>query len=123
MLIETRVLNEAQILVFHARTQIDALNLMILAESREDLVRQKGAIWAAGVIPFLGQELIKVMRSEQLGDAIDKAAIDVAMAAWLSESIYEGLDAETFVQSNLEFTMMPGGAVKYDRRPAILGRL
>ena len=44
--------------------------------------------------------------------------LDVALAAWLVDSIYDGVTAETFMNSDLRFTMFPGGAVKYDRIPA-----
>lgn len=118
MFIKTRVLDEKWNPVFEAETEVDAIYLMLVSESREELVRSKGADWAAGAIPFFGQELINAMKSGQQGHPIEKAAIEVAMAAWLFDSIYGGLDAEAFVKSNLEFTMMPGGAVKYDRRPS-----
>ena len=118
MLIKTRVLDKSLQTVFQAHTEISAENLIEVARSREALVRSKGANWAADAIPVFGKRLIDLMRSQTLGDEVDNAAIQVAMAAWLYDSIYGGLDADTFVRSDLQFTMRPDGAVEYTRLPA-----
>lgn len=117
MLITTRVLDKSLNSVFQAHTEIDARNLVTVAKSREELARSKGPDWTAGAIPVFGKKLIDVMRTAALGDEIDRAAIDVAMAAWLFDSAYGGLNEEAFIQCDLEFTMLQDGTVKYDRRP------
>lgn len=118
MLIKTRVLDESLNTVFQAQTEISARNLIEVAESREALARSKGPDWTADAIPVFGKMLIVLTRSGTLGSEVDNAAIQVAMAAWLHDSIYCGLDADTFERSFLEFTMLQDGTVKYDRRPA-----
>lgn len=117
MLIKTRVLDESLNTVFQAHTEISARNLIEVAKSREALARSKGPNWAADAIPVFGEKLIVLMRSATLGDEVDNAAIQVAMAAWLYDSIYCGLDADTFASSDLQFTMLAGGAVEYKRMP------
>lgn len=104
--------------IFEADTRINAERLIQIARSREPLARRKGMEWTAGAVPFFGTELIRAMKAEELGPAIDDAAIQVAMAAWLLDSIYGGLDANTFMGCTLQFTMLPGGAVEYTRLPA-----
>ncbi|SMG61528.1 hypothetical protein SAMN06265784_1232 [Paraburkholderia susongensis] len=84
---------------------------MLVAESKEDLVREKGEEWAAGAIPFFGGELINVMKAGELGKAVDKAAIELAMAVWLFDSIYCGLSPEVFVKCDLDLTMWHDGTV------------
>jgi hypothetical protein len=118
MLIKTRVLDESLNAVFQAHTKISAHNLIEVAKSREALARSKGPTWAADAIPVFGKMLINLTRSETLGDEVDNAAIQVAMAAWLYDSIYCGLDADTFARSDLQFTMLPDGTVEYKRLPA-----
>lgn len=44
-------------------------------------------------------------------------AANAAMAARLCDSIYEGVTADVFAQSDIVFTLFPNGAVKYDRVP------
>ena len=117
MLIKTRVLDEMWNPVFQGQTEVDAQNLMRAAESREAIVRIKGADWAIGAIPFFGHQLVRAMKSGQRGDAVDKAAVNVALAAWLSDSVHSELGAETFMQYDLEFTISHEGVVKYDRLP------
>jgi hypothetical protein len=119
MLIKTCVLDESLNTVFQAHTEISAHNLIEIAKSREALVRSKGRSWAADAIPVFGMKLISLMRSATLGVEVDDAAIQVAMAAWLFDSIYADLDADTFARSELQFTMLSNGAVEYKRQPAL----
>ena len=94
------------------------LPLRAVCERRgEPLWALDGPDWTAGAIPVFGKKLIDMMRTAALGDEIDRAAIDVAMAAWLFDSAYGGLNEEAFIQCDLEFTMLQDGTVKYDRRP------
>ena len=118
MLIKTQVLDESLNTVFQAHTEINARNLVELAKSRETMARSKEPDWTADAIPVFGKMLIALMRSATLGDEVDHAAIQAAMAAWLSDSIYGGFDEDTFARSDLEFTMLQDGAVMYKRRPA-----
>lgn len=101
-----------------AKTEVDALNLMIAAESREQIARDKGRVWTEGAVPFWAQEMVKAMESYKSRKELESHATNVAMAAWLSDSIYSGLTAEQFAGSDLVFTLLPNGAVKYDRVPA-----
>lgn len=103
ILIRTRVLDDNWERIFEADTRINAERLIQIAKSRESLARRKGMEWTAGAVPFFGTELIRAMKAEELGPAIDDAAIQVAMAAWLLDSIYGGLDADTFMGSTLQF--------------------
>jgi hypothetical protein len=117
MQVKTRVLDETGQPVFQGHTKINAQNLILVAKSREAFVREKGEAWAADAIPVLGKELIKLMKTEQLGEVMDNAAITVAMAAWLNESVYCGLPADRFMASDLEFVMSHDGIVAYTRLP------
>lgn len=115
MQITAVVLDEAGVPRVNAEVQVDPISLIVLAETREDLVRRKGAEWAAGAIPFWGKQLADAAVSERPQAEIEQAAIQVAIAAWLFDSVYGGIDAELFVHSNLHFTVTPQGAVQYDR--------
>ena len=101
-----------------AKTEVDALNLMIAAESREHVAREKRRVWTEGAVPFWAQEMVKAMESHQPLKELERHATNAAMAAWLADSIYSGLTAEQFAVSDLVFTLLPSGAVKYDRMPA-----
>jgi hypothetical protein len=118
MRIETRVIDVSGRVAFEGATEVDALALMVMAESREDLARSKGRAFTEGAIPFFGAQLVEAARSGKGQAELEKAAIEVALVAWLVDSIYDGVGAEAFMKSNLRFTMYPGGAVKYDRMPA-----
>jgi hypothetical protein len=100
------------------KTEVDALSLIIVAESREDEARNRGRAWTAGVVPFNAQELMSAAKMKKSIKEIERYAFSAAMAAWLCDSIYDGVPAEEFTQSDVVFTLLPDGAVKYDRVPA-----
>ena len=91
MQIETLAVDETGHIRFQAMHEVDAVALMVMAETREELARSKGRAFTEGAIPFFGAELIEAARGGKRKDDIHKAAVDVALAAWLVDSLYEAL--------------------------------
>ncbi|MTV56381.1 hypothetical protein [Pseudoduganella buxea] len=98
-----------------SETQVDALRVIIMAESREEEARKRGRTWTKGVVPFFAQKLIAAAKDNMSKDEVEMHAANAAMAAWLCDSIYDGVTAEAFTRSDIVFTLLPNGAVKYDR--------
>jgi hypothetical protein len=117
MLIKTIVLDDAMQQVFAGQVEVDPLAMMIIAEDKEDEAKRNGADWTSGAIPFFGQELVNALRDGKSTEQINMQAVNVAMFAWLMDSIFDGVTAESFIQTDLVFTIIPGGVVKYDRVP------
>jgi len=99
-------------------TEVDSLRLTIMAESREAEARKRGRAWTADAVPFFAQELIAASKAGKPMKEIEMHATNAAMAAWLCDSICDGVTAEVFTQSDIVFTLLSNGAVKYDRLPA-----
>ena len=115
MKIITRVLNEAGERIYEGQTTINASNLAAVAKFREPMIREKGAKWTADGIPVFGKDLILAMEHGELGQELEMKAINLAKMSWLYDSIYGGVSFEEFSGSHLEFTMLHGGAVVYQR--------
>ena len=118
MLIRVYSMDEAMQTKLMGEAKVDALRLTIMAESREAEARKRGRDWTAGAVPFFAQELIAAAKTKKSKKEIEMHATNAAMAAWLCDSIYDGVTAEIFTQSDIVFTLLPNGAVKYDRVPA-----
>jgi len=118
MLIRVYSMDENMQTKLVGQTEVDALRLTIMAESREDEARKRGRDWTAGAVPFFAQELIAAAKAKKTNTEIEMHAANAALAAWLCDSIYDGVIAEVFTKSDLVFTLLPNGAVKYDRVPA-----
>lgn len=118
MLIHTKAVDGAGRITFEGHTEVDPVALMLVAESREELARSKDQAFTEGAVPFFAAQLIEAARAGRPTEELHKAAIEVALVAWLADSIYGGVSAVDFMQSNLHFTMLPTGAVKYDRMRA-----
>jgi len=106
---------------FFVQMNVAALPIMIAAEAREQLARQKGRVFTEGAVPFFMSELVKAVGSNAPQSKIEHCLCDLAMMVWLVESIFNNLTAEEFIKSHLVFSFLPGGAVKFDRvreRPA-----
>jgi len=104
-----------------AEMQVDAAALMAAAQPREAEARQRGPEWTGGAIPFFVQELVDAVEAGKPAQVIETQASNAAMAAWLYDSIHDGVSAEIFAQCDLVFTLAPGGVVQYDRTPAAAG--
>lgn len=115
MFIKTKVLDEKLNLVLQAKTEINAEALVDIAASREELALSKGAKWFSGAITFFALELISLTKLGTIGEPLNKAAIELALVVWVFDTVFCGLDAATFMQSDLEFTMLNDGTVKYNR--------
>lgn len=118
MLIRVYSMDEPMQAKLIGETKVEALRLTIMAESREKEARERGRAWTAGAVPFFAQELIAAAKTRKSTKEVEMHALNAAMAAWLCDSIYDGVTAEVFTQSNIVFTLLPSGAVKYDRVPA-----
>ena len=102
-------------------TQVDPAALMAMAQPREAEARERGAEWTGGAIPFFVQELADALAAGKPAHDIEMHATNAAMAAWLYDSIHDGVSADIFAQCDLVFTLSPGGVVQYDRTPASAG--
>jgi len=114
MLLTTHVLNPDGTTICEFAFTIDAINLMITAEPREETMRAKGAAWTAGGVSFFGQQLVKAVKAQSTKD-MEHAVMQMTMAVWLYQSIYGNLDAETFARSDLFYTVAADGTVRHDR--------
>lgn len=118
MLINITVLDDAFSPVFKYQTEINQLNLMIIAESREKMVKEKGAEWTAGGVTFCGKQLVeKFNASNKKNPDLQKEATETAMALWLFQSIYCGVTAESFMKTNLDLRISPDGTVQSTSHP------
>jgi hypothetical protein len=118
IVVEVCVLDEGGFSHQLKKTCVDPVALMVMAESREALVRAKGAEFAMGAVPHFAAELVALVKANAAQKALEMSALNVAMAAWLADSVFGGLTAEEFVRSDLRFTLLPTGAVMYQRAPA-----
>lgn len=102
-------------------TRLDAANLMAMAGQRETEARERGPEWTAGAIAFFVQELVDALAAGKPEAEIGTHAANAAMAAWLYDSVHDGVGADVFAQCDLVFTLSAGGVVQYDRLPATAG--
>lgn len=115
MNLHLKALNSDGELIFEGRTTIDATHLITVAESRVPLAHSKGRSFTEGAVPFFAAELLNAAQRGANDDELEQHTINVSLAAWLADSIYHGVSEDEFVNSNLHFTLLANGAVKYDR--------
>lgn len=100
-----------------ATTQVDASRLMSAAAKRVREARDRGYAWTAGAVSFFAQELMTAIKTGKRTNAVEIQAANVAMAAWLCDSLYGNVSAEQFARSDLIFTFLADGSVEYQRIP------
>lgn len=102
---------------FKTTQHLNPDKLMAVAKDRVQLAREKGADWTAGAISFYGQELVKAVKVGENKD-VDMAVTNMVMAAWLFDSVFGGITADTYRRSSFEFVITNDGIVSHTRLPA-----
>lgn len=118
MKVTTLVLNADGEPHFKSEDQFDIKNLIEIAKEREQNAREKGAEWTAGAVSFFGGEVVKAVNTGEHDD-VTKAIIQMLMAAWLFDSLYCGLTATHYLESDMRFTIAADGAVAHTRVDAV----
>jgi hypothetical protein len=120
MLLTTRVVAEARV-AYETTAEIDGPKLIATAQSRENLVRERGQEWTAGAITAFAQEFVEAAEQRYEEAEVGLLATNLAMTAWLNDSIFGGVTAEDFLQSHLIFTISGEDDVSYARVPMSTG--
>lgn len=115
MLVKMRVFDENQQVTIHYQTEINASALIDIGRPRLAVAREKGKTFTEGAVAFFGEEFIKAVQADNKHD-IEKAALEAALAAWLSDHVFSGVTEAQFVRCDLEFNMHPTGMVVYNRK-------
>jgi hypothetical protein len=102
---------------FCGENHLDTENLFVVAKSREQTARDQGAEWTAGAVSFFGSEVVKAVNFGEHDD-VSKAIIDMCMSAWLFDSMYCGVSADQYLESDMKFTISHAGVVAHTRVPA-----
>lgn len=96
------------------QTEIDLNGLVAVAESKREMIREKGKSFAQSAVPFWASELVKAMEAND-EQAMGRHAIQAAMAAWLADSVFDGATKADYESSYLEFNVHPTGMVVLNR--------
>ena len=115
MNLHLKALDSVGELIFESSFIIDAMHLITVAESKVPLARSTGRDLTEGAVPFFAAEFLNAAQRGADADELERLSINVSLAAWLADSIYGGVSEDEFVNSNLHFTLLANGAVKYDR--------
>lgn len=115
MIICAHVLDPAGERIYEGTTKINANGLVTVAKSRETFVKERGHKFAADGFPVLAGELVKALRTGELGNEIDSKAMSLAVLAWLHDSLFCSVSFDEFRHSTLDFTVYASGAVMYQR--------
>jgi hypothetical protein len=122
MKVTTLVLNAGGEPHFRGEDHFDTGNLLALAKRHEQIVRDKGAEWAAGAVSFFGAEVVKAVNFGEYDD-VNRAIVNMCMAAWLFDSMYCGVSTDQYLESDMKFTISHDGAVAHTRIPAGKGEM
>jgi hypothetical protein len=115
MLVHLKAIDAGNRLIFERTVSIDPVALIEQSKAREGTARSKGQSFTEGAVPFFASELLAAAGDGAPESELLRQSINTAMAAWLADSIFHGVAREAFIHSNLHFTLMPDGRVKYDR--------
>lgn len=114
MFFKINLLNADDKIWFEGNRELPGLYLLELAAKRKPELMKRGADFINGAIPAIATVLVEKVENRLDQEAIDKAAIELALAVVTVESCL-GLE-DSFIQLNdYEITVYKSGAVRYDR--------
>jgi hypothetical protein len=119
MNITTLVLNPAGEPHFEAKDKFDFDMLREIAKDREQNCLEKGSEFTMGAVTFFGGEVINAVNTGEHND-VTKAIIQMLMATWLFDSLYCGVKASQYQESDMTFTISDDGTVAYKRVPCTI---
>jgi hypothetical protein len=111
------VLNEDGELHFKSEDPIEVDKLIESSKDTVQLVREKGAQWAADALPFFAGEVVDAVNTGEHRD-VSTAIFQLVKAAWLFDSLYGGITASQYFESDIEFIIAASGAISFKRIPA-----
>ncbi len=116
MKVTTTVLNANGEPHFQSEEHFNIVNLFESSKTREQISRDSGAEWTAGAVSFFGGEVVKAVNTGE-NDDVSKATINMLMATWLFDSLYCGITAAHYLESDMDFIIAADGAVAHTRTP------
>lgn len=117
MLIYTKILNATGGVAYERWTTLDAEAVIEAAEPRIESVKQNGKQWVEMSVTTLGRGLLRAVASGTR-IRVNESIVDLMTAAWVLDSMFGDLDAQTFAKCKHGFTVLADGDVIYDRVPA-----
>lgn len=114
MKVKTLVLNAEGEPHFQSEDQFNIENLFEIAKSSEQICRDHGAKFTAGAVSFYGGELIKAVNTGEHAD-VSKAIMEILQAAWLFDSLFDGVTNAQYLESDMKFTIADNGTVVHTR--------
>lgn len=115
--ITTLVLNAEGDPHFKSEDSINIENLIQISKKNEQNAREKGNEWTAGAISFFGTQLVNAVDSGE-SDDVSKAVIQMVMASWIHDSIFCGVQAKDYLESDIKYTVTHNGVVAMTRIPS-----
>jgi hypothetical protein len=114
MKVKTLVLNADGEPHFQSEGHFNIENLFEITKIREQNFRDKGEKWTGGAVSFFGSEVVKAVDTGEHHD-VSEAIIQMLMATWLYDSLYCGITAIHYIESDMQFTVAANGVVAYTR--------
>lgn len=115
MLFTIRLLDSDDKSWFEGTRELPADYLLKLALERKPEMLKRGPEFMNGAIPAFAEFLVEKAKDDSNQEAIDKAAIELAVIIATVESCM-GIEASLILKSCYDVTVYESGAVRYDRK-------
>lgn len=104
---------------FEGSRELNGEYVLKLASERKPEMLKRGSEFVNGAIPAFARNLIKKAKNDSDQDAIDKAAVELAVIIVTVESCL-GLEDSFILNSDYAVTVYENGVVRYDRKNNIV---
>lgn len=116
MKIEILVLNDQGEPHFKCNTALNFDALILAAKERESFVLEKGADFAAGILPVFAQDILDAVDHGDDKD-LDRGVMNLALSAWVFDSLFCKITPIVYLENVHHFMIRQDGAVQHTRVP------
>lgn len=112
MLITIRFLDAAGNISFHDPFRLSSTTLFQTARQQGQHYRKKGVNWTLDALSWLGAQFTA---SDTNRDDRERIVFEIALSAFLLDTLFGGIAPEAFLRSDLLVTIAPDGTTTFQR--------
>lgn len=117
MRITTRFLDEAGNIVFRSQSATSAAELLARARTHAPRYRKQGVNWALNLLSEHGAQFVSAIKASHWQDDIEQAAVDIAVSAFLIDTLFGGIAPQEFAGGDLLVTILDDHTTTFQRIP------
>jgi hypothetical protein len=115
MMIKTRVFDEFGVAKLRCVAEVDSASVIETAQTLRGAYRQMGVVWLFALLGLQGEGLVELMRLNISDDRRTVILTEMAVSAFLIDTLFGGVSPRTFLACDLSFVIEHDNAITFQK--------